>query len=392
MLDRGQGGAACISDESGTFSFCLHTFCAENAVRFHVVVYLLLGCSSSAFAQNDWCKTLYVAKCASCHAADASGSTYLGKTLNVGDIRAAVKAMTGEQIEQVIVNGKGKMPTNRKLEATQLHGLSAYLRVLAGGATGPPAVCQGPAETTDKLYRANCSSCHGADGKGKNILGQKLKVPDLTSAAVQDLNDQQLSDVISMGKGTMRGYKSALTPEKVARIAEYVRGLAHTREVAAEEASERPNPAATSPATVVPSLATSTSKPAPNSTEATSAQEAKPAEPVAQAKSAELGAASKAKPVASSGPAKSAPVRQLYAAKCSACHGRDGSATGIVGRTMKIRSFASPEVQGQSDDQLAEIIRTGRGKMPAYEKKFSSAQISELVAFIRELAKKGNLP
>ena len=359
-------------------------------MRFLVSIYLLLACSCSAFAQNDWCKTLYAAKCASCHAADASGSTYLGKTLNVGDVRAAVHDMTDEQIEQVIVNGMGKMPANKKLEATQVHGVSAYLRVLAGGATGPTAVCQGPAETADKLYRANCSSCHGADGMGKGILGRKLKVPDLTSAAAQELSEQQLFDVISMGKGTMRGYRNTLTPDQVTRIARYVRVLAHGKDVATQGATDRPDRTAPAQATNAPSPATSTSKPAANSTQTTSAQEATRTELHAEAKSTENSKASESKPVANSTPAKAkpSPLRQLYVGKCSACHGRDGSATGIVGRTLKIRSFGSPEVQGQSDDQLAEIIRVGRGKMPAYEKKLSSGQISDLVTYIRELGRK----
>ncbi len=50
--------------------------------------------------------------------------------------------------------------------------------------------------------------------------------------------------------------------------------------------------------------------------------------------------------------------------------------------------FVSPEVQKQTDAQLAEIIAKGKNKMPGYEKTLKPEQIKDLVAYIRELAKK----
>ena len=84
-----------------------------------------------------------------------------------------------------------------------------------------------------------------------------------------------------------------------------------------------------------------------------------------------------------------APGAALYRAKmCSGCHAADGSGNTPVGKAVGARDLRSPEVQQQSDDQLAATISSGKGKMPAYKASLSADQLKQLVAFIRELAKK----
>ena len=48
--------------------------------------------------------------------------------------------------------------------------------------------------------------------------------------------------------------------------------------------------------------------------------------------------------------------RQTYVAKCSACHSSDGSGTGTIGKSMRIPSLTSPQVQRQDDETLASVI------------------------------------
>ena len=76
-----------------------------------------------------------------------------------------------------------------------------------------------------------------------------------------------------------------------------------------------------------------------------------------------------------------------YKAKCAMCHGPDGSGNTPMGQKLKIRDIHSSDVQKQSDAELAAIITNGRPPMPAYGKTLSSADIHELVAYIRTLAK-----
>lgn len=78
----------------------------------------------------------------------------------------------------------------------------------------------------------------------------------------------------------------------------------------------------------------------------------------------------------------------VYKAKCAMCHGADGSGNTPAGKAMKARDFASPEVAGEPDAQLTEILTNGKNKMPAYKGKLTEDQIKGLVAYIREFAKK----
>jgi len=49
------------------------------------------------------------------------------------------------------------------------------------------------------LYTKQCANCHGLDGRGKTAYAIKIPVPDMHSAAVQDLSDTDLYDTIARG-------------------------------------------------------------------------------------------------------------------------------------------------------------------------------------------------
>ncbi len=85
---------------------------------------------------------------------------------------------------------------------------------------------------------------------------------------------------------------------------------------------------------------------------------------------------------------ESSSPKDLFVSRCGVCHGPDGSAKTSIGKSMKIRDFHLPEVQQQSDAGLKMVIAKGKSKMPAFERKLSAQQIDDVVAYIRELAKK----
>ena len=76
-----------------------------------------------------------------------------------------------------------------------------------------------------------------------------------------------------------------------------------------------------------------------------------------------------------------------YKAKCAMCHGADGKGDTPVGKKMGAHDFASPEVQKESDADLAGVVAKGKNKMPGYEKSLKDAEIKEIVGYIRQLAK-----
>ena len=79
------------------------------------------------------------------------------------------------------------------------------------------------------------------------------------------------------------------------------------------------------------------------------------------------------------------PGADIYKSKCQSCHAADGSGNTPAGKSMKARPFNSPEVMKMSDDDLIQVTRDGRGKMPAYAGKLTDDQIKAVIAHIRTL-------
>jgi len=78
----------------------------------------------------------------------------------------------------------------------------------------------------------------------------------------------------------------------------------------------------------------------------------------------------------------------LFKSKCAMCHGPDGAGKTTMGQALKIPDLHSADVQKLSDAELTSIVVKGKNKMPAYEAKLSKEQITLLVGYIRDLAKK----
>lgn len=86
-------------------------------------------------------------------------------------------------------------------------------------------------------------------------------------------------------------------------------------------------------------------------------------------------------------PAVASDAAAVYKSRCAMCHGADGSGNTTVGRSMKVRDLRLPEVQKQTDEQLAAIIADGKAKMPAFKATLSAAEITAQVALIRTMKK-----
>jgi mono/diheme cytochrome c family protein len=73
---------------------------------------------------------------------------------------------------------------------------------------------------------------------------------------------------------------------------------------------------------------------------------------------------------------------------CATCHGEDGHAKTFKAKFNHARDLTNAEWQASvSDEHLFNSITNGRGKMPAFGKKFSEAEIGALVAYVRRLKK-----
>ena len=102
-----------------------------NRIAWMVVVIMAGVLSGSAVAKGDGAGT-YKSKCASCHAADGSGSTPAGKSMKTPSLTGpeAVSASDADLTAET-TNGKGKMPAYKgKLTDAQITEVVAYIRTL----------------------------------------------------------------------------------------------------------------------------------------------------------------------------------------------------------------------------------------------------------------------
>jgi mono/diheme cytochrome c family protein len=78
-----------------------------------------------------------------------------------------------------------------------------------------------------KLFKMQCSVCHGFKGKGDGMAGTGLnpKPANLTSEAVQSQTDGAIFWKIQRGRGPMPSYKSSLKEEYRWSIINYIRTL-----------------------------------------------------------------------------------------------------------------------------------------------------------------------
>jgi mono/diheme cytochrome c family protein len=73
------------------------------------------------------------------------------------------------------------------------------------------------------LFQANCSGCHGPDGKGLSSKG----TPDFTNSSMHStLNTAHIEDTVRRGKnGRMPSFAGRLTDDQIGEIATWVNGL-----------------------------------------------------------------------------------------------------------------------------------------------------------------------
>lgn len=103
---------------------------------------------------------------------------------------------------------------------------------LGGALLFPAATAAESAESAAANWQKHCVSCHGADGRGKTRMGQRLKITDLTEPARQaEFTDAAAASAIrdglkdESGKTTMKAVEG-LSTEEIDALVAYVRSLA----------------------------------------------------------------------------------------------------------------------------------------------------------------------
>ncbi|MBZ5700135.1 MAG: cytochrome c [Acidobacteriia bacterium] len=88
--------------------------------------------------------------------------------------------------------------------------------------------------------------------------------------------------------------------------------------------------------------------------------------------------------------------RKLFLQNCAKCHAADGSGNTAIGKAVKAKDLRAAEAQKMSDAEIFNQIAVGNGNMPSLSNALEQgkadqlrAQVNDLVAYIRELGKKG---
>jgi len=82
--------------------------------------------------------------------------------------------------------------------------------------------------------------------------------------------------------------------------------------------------------------------------------------------------------------------KQVYMARCALCHGPEGKGDGpaAAGLNPKPRNHTDGAyMKSRTDDQLLQVIRNGKGGMPAWGSVLSDQEIHDVLKYVRTLAK-----
>jgi len=188
-----------------------------------------------------------------------------------------------------------------------------------------------------KLYDAKCKSCHGPDGRGKEMRAALPTMPDFSSAAWQKAQtDKEIIGRIADGiDPLMPAFRDKLGQDEIQALTTYLRSFAN---------------------------------PAPKKMQA---------DPPRRAMAF----------AAPSRPAAAPPTpEQLYRdSKCVNCHDKDGRGGKVREAMPEIPDFADGKWQkDRSDDALIKSILEGKGKfMTAQKDKLSKDEVKKLVDYVR---------
>jgi hypothetical protein len=86
---------------------------------------------------------------------------------------------------------------------------------------------------------------------------------------------------------------------------------------------------------------------------------------------------------------KSSFVGDLFRNNCARCHGADGRADTLLGRTYNTPDLTDPEWWRKnskitSTTSLVSIVSRGKGGMPAFGKKLKRTEIRRLIGYVRK--------
>lgn len=83
---------------------------------------------------------------------------------------------------------------------------------------------------------------------------------------------------------------------------------------------------------------------------------------------------------------------EIFRKQCIVCHGPEGKGDGPASPAFKPppRNLTDPDyMSGLSDEHLRDVLRGGKGSMPAFSAVLSASDLDAMVRYVRSLSEKG---
>lgn len=77
--------------------------------------------------------------------------------------------------------------------------------------------------------------------------------------------------------------------------------------------------------------------------------------------------------------------REIFQTNCVGCHGKNADGDTPAGRNWHVPDLRSTQVQSLGDPALRQILREGKGKMPAWGGLLSQTDMDHVLAYVRSL-------
>nr|WP_315192954.1 cytochrome-c oxidase, cbb3-type subunit III [uncultured Aquabacterium sp.] len=167
---------------------------------------------------------LFLNNCAACHGSDAKGSKSF-PNLTDGDW---LHGGSPEKIVETLVGGRrGQMPPMGAAVGSpeEVRQVANYVLSLSG--SGHNSIL---AELGKAKFKQVCAACHGADGKGNQVIG----APNLTDKVwLHGWGEQAIVEIVNKGKvNVMPAQNVRLSDDQIRLVASYVWGLSNPTQTA----------------------------------------------------------------------------------------------------------------------------------------------------------------
>ena len=182
---------------------------------------------------------LFAANCASCHGTKADGNSAAAGSLLPKPADLTANRYTPRRVMQVLWNGVvgSAMPAWRDLAVNDLHDLTAYVVSLNANPKKLSTEESALAARGQSVFTANCTGCHGVDGRGDGPAAASM-APRPTNFHIEQPGPARIADVLAHGvRGTsMPGWAGTINEDDRKAVSAYVRSIFETSANFANEA------------------------------------------------------------------------------------------------------------------------------------------------------------